>query len=735
MDLFAPPPGVTLDSILCTDELRRRPAHAPDYEAESRALLRLSRHLTDSPDTILQELTDVALEVFAAGSAGVSLISDETGDFYWPAISGAWKPRVGGGTPRPFGPCGTVLDHDAAQVFRRPERYFPYMAAAVPLVQEAILQPFYLGGQAVGTVWVISHDEARKFDYEDIRLLGDLSTFAAAAYLYIQNVTNRVQAETSLRTSEERYRFLDGVSEAMRTAEDSGTVMSAAMRLLGEHLGVARCAYADVDADNDRFTMRDDWRVPGVATTAGIYSLDLFGTRAATDLRANRVLVVRDVDAELTLGDGGDTFTAIGIKAIICCPLVKEGRLRAMMAVHNAVPRDWREDEISLVREVAERSWAHIERVASSTALLKSENRLQRAISIETVGVLFFNLDGRIHDANAALARMSGYAVEELSEIADWGVLTPPEFSEVTRLAAEEIALTGVATPYEKQWIRKDGSRFWGLFSPTRLSGEGFNSECVEFVIDITARKRAEEELLDAHAELERRVHERTRELAQTNEALSAEIVERKALENVRDELIRKIVSTQEEERRRMARDLHDELGQQLTALRFKLDLLGQSDRPSDELFEELRAMAQRIDAGVDRIAWDLRPAVLDDLGLFAALDRFMQEWSRHTGICVELLESNLEGLRLPPEAETNLYRIAQEALNNAHKHANASRVEVVFRARSGKVVLIVEDDGQGFDAEDLSNRSSGLGLTGMQERIRLIGGEIDIESAPGKGT
>ena len=135
------------------------------------------------------------------------------------------------------------------------------------------------------------------------------------------------------------------------------------------------------------------------------------------------------------------------------------------------------------------------ERKMAEEALRESEERLQKVISVQNVGVLFFNLDGQMHDANGALERLSGYTAEELSRITDWALLTPPEFMDVTRRAATELAERGATAPYEKQWIRKDGSRFWGLFSPTRLSGSGSESECVEFTIDISEIKRAEEQL------------------------------------------------------------------------------------------------------------------------------------------------------------------------------------------------------------------------------------------------
>ena len=175
---------VPLESILCTDELQRRPSRAADYEKENRALVSLAQALADSPRTILQTLADTILDVFEAHSAGISLLTTNDGGkrFYWPAIAGLWKEHIGGGTPRDFGPCGDVLDQNAPLMFRHVERRYTYFAPVTPLIEECLLLPFYVKGKAVGTIWAIAHDESRKFDAEDLRLLESVGRFAAAAY-------------------------------------------------------------------------------------------------------------------------------------------------------------------------------------------------------------------------------------------------------------------------------------------------------------------------------------------------------------------------------------------------------------------------------------------------------------------------------------------------------------------------------------------------------------------------
>lgn len=190
---------------------------------------------------------------------------------------------------------------------------------------------------------------------------------------FVIDTTANLQAQAARRASEERLRVLDEIGQATRHLQDADSIMAITARILGQSLGATRCAYADVEGDGDRFTIRSDWAVDGVPSSAGVYSLDLFGPQATSNLRQGRHLVVNDVDVELGDEGGGRMFNAIGIKAIICTGLVKEGRLVAMMALHQASPRLWTPDEVLIVSEVVDRCWAHIER-ARDAAMLKEQD-------------------------------------------------------------------------------------------------------------------------------------------------------------------------------------------------------------------------------------------------------------------------------------------------------------------------------------------------------------------------
>jgi PAS domain S-box-containing protein len=185
---------------------------------------------------------------------------------------------------------------------------------------------------------------------------------------------------TDRRRAQERLRLLYAIGECARPATDPAEVMATTTRLVGEHLRATSCAYADVDSNSDRFTIRDDWTMGSVSRSIGVYSLDRVGRRVAADLRAGRTVVVNDVGRELR-ADGADMFRQIGIQAVICCPLLRGSRLVAMMAVHQATPREWLKEEVTFVDEVVERSWAHIERIRDSESLREQYRRKDKFLA------------------------------------------------------------------------------------------------------------------------------------------------------------------------------------------------------------------------------------------------------------------------------------------------------------------------------------------------------------------
>jgi signal transduction histidine kinase len=254
------------------------------------------------------------------------------------------------------------------------------------------------------------------------------------------------------------------------------------------------------------------------------------------------------------------------------------------------------------------------------------------------------------------------------------------------------------------------------------------------------ALHRSDAALRNAYIDLERRVEERTRELSRVNENLQAEILKHKESEVARLQLLRRLVTAQEEERRRISRELHDQTGQHLTALLLGLKTLNkQSGNGSASLHKwllQLQNLTERLVDEAHHLAWELRPAALDDLGLETALANYVEKWSERSSISLDF-HSGLSKLRLPTPIETAVFRIVQEALTNVLKHAQADRVSVMLEYRNDELLVIVEDNGRGFQPEApmTEKERDGLGLVGIRERVALVGGTLNIESEPGSGT
>ena len=196
-------------------------------------------------------------------------------------------------------------------------------------------------------------------------------------------------------------------------------------------------------------------------------------------------------------------------------------------------------------------------------------------------------------------------------------------------------------------------------------------------------------------------------------------------------------IEASEAQRRRISRELHDEMGQELTALVLGLKSVGDSvkDAAIRGRLHRLQAAAARMSRDMHRIALELRPGALDDQGLETALSNYVEEWSKRYAVGVDFQSVGLGAERFPPHIETTIYRIVQEALTNVSKHAHATAVSVVLQRKPQEVVTIVEDDGRGFDATGagaVTGQAGAIGLLGMKERAVLVGGTCHIESQPG---
>jgi PAS domain S-box-containing protein len=358
------------------------------------------------------------------------------------------------------------------------------------------------------------------------------------------------------------------------------------------------------------------------------------------------------------------------------------------------------------------------DRKRAEATLRESEERLTLAFAGAQEGVWDWNLDTNAVVYSPRWTQMLGYSADEIEpHVSAWERLVHPDDRPRADQANERVARGEPTYEAEFRLRHKDGHYIHVLSRgfPVRREPGGPVVRIVGTHFDLTERKRAE-------------------------------------AERARTELLARLVFAQEDERRRIAREMHDQFGEQLTALTHRISALKAASAARPDLqshIQALEAVAQRLDRDVDQLVWELRPTALDDLGLRAALANYVQDWSSRVGISAELHTSGLLDARLPPDVETTLYRIAQEALTNVAKHSRATRVDVILERRPEHVLLIVEDDGVGFDIPDAADASSdrnpadpdtahargGFGLRGMQERAALVGASVEIESAVGKGT
>ncbi|MBE0619673.1 MAG: PAS domain S-box protein [Burkholderiales bacterium] len=350
---------------------------------------------------------------------------------------------------------------------------------------------------------------------------------------------------------------------------------------------------------------------------------------------------------------------------------------------------------VLILRDVTERKQVE-------AALRENEQRYRTLFSQAMDGILMVDAGGNIIDVNESFARMHGYSVDALLQMNLRDLDTP----ETQALAPARIRriLAGEPLGFEVEHYHHDGH-----ILPLDVATSGIDIDGKMFVLafhrDITERRRAEQEI--------KRSQQALRGLSKAaNEALEAE-------------------------RRRTARELHDELGQSLTALKMDLESLRSALPPGQpELGERALGMHALLDstiAATRRIAADLRPLMLDDLGLAAALDWLTQNFSKHTGIATDLIIDESVA-QVPEPIASALYRITQESLTNVAKYARATATEIRLERKGEWVQLQVRDNGRGIEAADQEKRGT-YGLLGIRERVALLGGEVEIDGEPGQGS
>lgn len=397
------------------------------------------------------------------------------------------------------------------------------------------------------------------------------------------------------------------------------------------------------------------------------------------------------------------------LQAQLIVPVKSRGKVLGTLCVAVRQPRVFAVEEIELLTAIAsqvgvaiENTRLHQRQLMVAEQLSESESHYRTLFESAHDAIWVHDLEGNILSANKACEPLTGYSSEQLSRMNARDFLSPEGRQTAREVRRGLLEGQAVSQPYEQRLIRRDGSEAILMLTTNLVSRDGHPQAFQNIARDISEEKRMQENLRS---------------------------------------YVQQITRAQEEERLRIARELHDSSAQNLIVLLHQLEnfLRDQAELPIEKarelwgFHEQIRDTLQEI----RRLSRDLRPSVLDDVGLLSALHLIVRELKTEYGLEASLKVQGVER-RFPQEVELLLFRIVQEALRNAGKHSQASGVEVAISFEDSKITIIVRDNGRGFELpakiSDFS-RGAKLGLVGMEERVRLLGGRLEIETEPGKGT
>ena len=397
----------------------------------------------------------------------------------------------------------------------------------------------------------------------------------------------------------------------------------------------------------------------------------------------------------------------LGVKSLLLIPSRFSPRKKGVLGLSSySVERTWPEDSISQLAIASNIIGATLERKYAEEAGQESEDRFQYLFAQASIGIALETMEGRILEVNPAFCSMLGYTSDELRTLGCAHISHPDDEAVEMVLFAE--LRQGLRPNYriEKRFFRKDGSQMWGQVSVSLLDrNHGSPPLIIGMVSDVTAQKTVEACLRQRDDELQR--------------------------------LAGHLIEAQEEERRRISRELHDDIGQRVALLSCELDLVHNSSKAQSRhereaaVLPKVRKELDSIATGIHELSHELHSASLQCCGLKVALKDLCWKYSNNHHLEVELQAEHFDA-KLPPDVALCLFRVAQEALANALKHSHTKKVFVTVDQDAEKVRLTVKDFGIGFDP---GAQSGGIGLMSMRERLRFCGGLLSVTSAPNAGT
>lgn len=673
-----------------------------------RALHEVSLAVNSNLDlnSILNVLFDQAGRVVPHAAAEIRLLNRETGVLEPTACRnldvGDWRAiRAGRGLAK------VVLDTNAPLAVRDVQRD-PRTANPEFMQREGIVSflgvPLTVMGDVIGCFIVLTRED-HDFDNDERELFSALASQAAIAIhnaqLYEQvkkQAADLAEANRELQARTLQQGVVSALGSLALARSDVSSLLDEAVVLVAQTLRVDYAKVLELLPDGNNLLLR-----AGVGWKEGLVGHAIVssgsGSQAGYTLRTREPVVVEDLRTE-TRFSGPALLTEHGIVSGASVVIHGKEKPYGVLGAHATSRRAFSEDDINFLQSLANLLAAAIERREAEEAIVE----MNLALAHATPGISRLDVSGRYVSVNQEYARMLDCVPSDLVG-KPWEPTVHPDDRGLA-VAAYQRMLDDGRGEFEARAVRADGLIFFKhslMVKAVDANGACIGHHC--FMRDITDRKRAEDQLKDSH--------ERLRALAAHLQA------------------------AREEERTRVAREIHDELGQSMTGLKMDLSWLRKKlPKDQDALREKTDSMLGLMDQtiqSVRRISTDLRPGVLDDLGLAAAIEWQIHEFQKRTGIKCQLA-ARLEDIHLDRLRSTALFRIFQETLTNITRHAHASRVRIKLAQTNGNVTLEVKDNGNGIPKTKLADPRS-LGILGMRERALLLGGEVIINGARGKGT
>lgn len=600
-----------------------------------------------------------------------------------------------------------------------------------PKIHRVIDENVTLKGSAIYP----SNSGPRHFEYT-MAPLGREGRRPEGIMLIAKDMTERKRREANAA-------FLADIKDDLARLTSVDEIMQAVSSRIGSFLHISFSYFAEIDKESDCGRLSHIWHsedVPRLPETVRISDFQSPGNNCS--FSEGKPIVVTDTETDPRTTP--EFFRGLRMRSFVAVPFQYYFEWKFLLVIADCRPREWLQDEIELIREIANRLFPRLERARSEAALRDSEEKF-RTLSDTSPNAILVYRGNRLIYVNQATVGFFGGTKDELLALELPALIHPDSRGIALGWAQDRMRGKEEPARYEMKAVTKSGEEKWLEISSRLIQYEG-SPAGLAIGVDITERKQAEDALQRAKEHLEDEVRARTAQLTQINKSLLAEIAERKntetklrsAQKHLRA-MAAEVVISEERQRQNFATDLHDTVVQTLGAAKLRAQLIeDQIPKTAQPIFADLQSMLSESVLQARTIMSEMSPPVLNELGIFSALEWLTEDVGAKHGLSVKFEARKSSGsLSLPHDVEVLLFQAARELLTNVVKHAKTSSAIVRLSSRGRSVRVTVSDKGTGFDPrEDIQpSMKGGFGLYSIRERLKHVGGSLTIKSKSGQGT